>query len=126
MFRTVGPWHGGGDFSSIDRDGVMEIEQNEWSTSTEFLDDDKRPSITQSLWASWDSEAAFFAWQGASWGPDGTMWIYMDIAVGGTNQAISGTAVLPFEADVAINVVGSETANRWAYNSGTNSWEIHH
>ena len=97
---------------------------NEWSTSTELLDDDERPYRTQSLWASWDSENAFFAWQGASWGPDGTMWVYYDVNIGGTNQPVSGTALLPFAADIAFSATGPETAHRWTYNSGTDSWEI--
>ncbi|MEM7799105.1 MAG: hypothetical protein AAF633_07950, partial [Chloroflexota bacterium] len=116
----VGPgWRG---LQAIKRDGLMEISRSEWLTATEFLDDDERPSRTQSLWATWDSGSSFIGWQGASWGPDGELWAYYDLVPGGATVAIEGGHTLPFEADFAVNVTDATTAVNYRYDVGSSSW----
>ncbi|MCA9980227.1 MAG: carboxypeptidase regulatory-like domain-containing protein, partial [Anaerolineales bacterium] len=127
--EAVGLWYGGGSFiQSIRNDGRMDIANSEWLTATERLDDDFRSGRTQTLWASWDFEGPYIGYQGASWGEngDGQMWAYFDVYHGrGTTQPISGTATLPFEADVAIQTISPEVAQTWRYNDGSGSWEIY-
>ncbi|MEM7798767.1 MAG: hypothetical protein AAF633_06230 [Chloroflexota bacterium] len=123
----LGTWYGGGDFvQSIIMDGSMEVGFNEWITETERLDDDFRSGSQQTLWATWDFQGPYIGYQGASWGPnaDGQLWIYYDFFDGvGSNQPISGTAQLPFDADYALQAVDSEIGYFWIYNDAQGVWE---
>ena len=133
VYNEFGPWKGGdvagrppdypewAGFQYLERDGFLDITHNEWLTATEFLDDDERPSLTQSLWTTWDSYSAYIGWQGASWGPDGTLWVYFDLFAGGSNIGMDGRQ-LPFDADFAVSAVDADTAYFWHYESGSSSW----
>ena len=127
-YDEIGDWYGetlgNNGISSIQRDGLLDIQFNEWISATEFLDDDERPERVQSLWTSWDGYFPYVGWQGANWGSDGVMWLYLDVFNGGTTQPVSGTVTLPFDADIATAVLDEQTALRWIYNAGTDSWDF--
>ena len=134
IYDNFGLWKGGdvagrppdypewAGFQYLERDGLMDIAHNEWLTPTELLDDDERPDRVQKLWTTWDSYSAYIGWQGASWGPDGTMWAYFDLFNGGSNLGISDGRQLPFDADFAVSAVDAETAYFWNYEAGSSSW----
>jgi hypothetical protein len=111
------PWDAGGAFQSIagTMDGYLDIDHNEWLTATEWLDEDDRPGIAQSLYATWDSYQSYIGWQGAKWDSDGTIWVYWDLWNGGTSVPVTGTQTLPFDADYAVSVSDSSTAQGWAF-----------
>ena len=111
-------WNEGSGSQSLalTSDGILEIDHNEWLTATEWLDDDDRRGIPQSLYATWDGRNSYIGWQGASWDNDGTMWVYWDILDGsGTDVPVAGTVSLPFAADYAVNVGAGFTSDGWAY-----------
>ena len=122
--RLIGSWHGAGNFvQSVKMDGNLDLEFGEWLTPTERLDDDFRNGRTQTLWATWDFEGPFIGFEGGSWGPDGQLWAYFDVYAGqGTTQPISGTATLPFSADVAFQAIDESTGYVWQYNDGLGQW----
>lgn len=96
-------------------DGILDIKHDEWLTATEWLDDDDRPGISQSLYATWDARRSYIGWQGASWDNDNTMWVYWDLLEGsGTHAPVAGGVVLPFDADYAVSFDGVNS-NGWAY-----------
>ncbi|MFZ0546704.1 MAG: cohesin domain-containing protein [Candidatus Promineifilaceae bacterium] len=131
-YDTFGTWYigdvaadsgaGWAGFQTLNRDGFMDTDHNEWLTATEFIDDDERPDRTQNLWVTWDHLFSFIGWQGASWGPDGTLWVYYDLVAGGNNVAIEDGRHLPFEADFAVSATGEYTAYQWEYDTGSSSW----
>ena len=128
-YQELGDWYGETDgdngISSIQRDGWLAIQHNEWISATEFIDDDERPERTQNFWTSWDGYYPYIGWQGATWGPDGEMWIYLDIYSGtGTTQPLSGTVTLPFDADSVVHVFGTDSARQYNYNDGSGQWEF--
>lgn len=134
VYDDFGSWKGGdvagrppdyaewAGFQYLERDGFMDITNNEWLTATEFLDDDERAENPQSLWTTWDSYSAYVGWQGASWGPDGSLWLYFDLFTDGSNIGISDGRQLPFEADFAVSAVDADTAYFWHYEVGSSSW----
>jgi hypothetical protein len=127
LTRHYGPWYvgtfgaSGVPFASreqsIQIDGFIDIENDEWLEATEFLDDgESAPSGhgRQSFYATWDGSAFYLAWQGAWWTVDGTMWAYLDTGPGGTNQpaeAVQGVTTLPFDADYAVMVTGHSSSD---------------
>ncbi len=143
-----GPWHvgltdEGIDFGnrqqSIVIDGYLDVENGEWRTDIEFLDDDERPEDApsfykpregQSFYTTWDGEDFYMAWQGAWWDMDGTLWIYLDVEAGGSSQLISSSpdTELPFDADYAVEITSPATGMLWHYNSGwqpsAEEWEF--
>ncbi|MFN2165038.1 MAG: Ig-like domain-containing protein, partial [Anaerolineae bacterium] len=122
LTRHYGPWHvgtfgaSGVPFASreqsIQIDGFIDVENDEWLNATEFLDDGESASSghgRQSFYAAWDGSAFYLAWQGAWWTVDGTMWAYLDTGVGGTSQPAGpaqNVTALPFDADYAVMVTG--------------------
>ncbi len=105
-------------------DGYLDLANGEWRES-ERLDDDERPHIansqveTTALYASWDGEAFYVGWQGAWWALDGDLWVYLDTQAGGAASGIetpAGPVILPFLADLALNITSSTEGNLWAYN----------
>ena len=127
---SVGPWYAGqlhdfmlpwqGTLQSIyaTTDGLVDIDHDEYVLATEWLDDDTRPVNTQSLYATWDADNSFTAWQGADWATDGTMWLYYDLwDSAGTTMPVSGTVTLPFEAEYAVSYDGNNISS-WEFESG--------
>ena len=95
-------WKNRGQSIRSTQDGVVDIKAQEYLTPTEWLDDDTRPARTQSLYATWDGQHSYVAWQGADWSTDGTMWVYYDLIDGGTTTPVTRSVTLPFEADMAV------------------------
>ncbi|MCP4361103.1 MAG: tandem-95 repeat protein, partial [Chloroflexi bacterium] len=120
-FYNFGPWYVG---AGINIDGYLDLAHNEWR-SNERLDENENCLSnglfdTQTLYTTWDNNAVYLGWQNAWWDLDGTMWAYLDTAVGGSSTAMNGDP-LPFAADYAMMVTGTDAAEGllWAYN-GTN------
>jgi len=148
LTNHYGPWHvgitdAGTDFGdrqqSIIVDGYLDVENGEWRTATEFLDNDERPENNpafyspregQSFYTAWDGGDFYLAWQGAWWDIDGTLWIYLDAGAGGSNQLISSSpdTGLPFDADYAIEITTPITGTLWHYSGGwvtsAQEWEF--
>ena len=134
--RTYGPWHIGlGNLcyatQSIELDGVLGVDENEWRLD-EFLDDDERTLVSQapgarrerqSLYTTWDADAFYIGWRGAWWDIDGAMVAYLDVdgAAGGSTQpigTITPTQALPFSADWAVVVAGLTDGTLYHFESG--------
>ncbi len=148
--QHYGPWHVGtfseSTINFADRvqtivvDGHIDSQRvsqsteaygHEWNTN-EYLDDYKRrgPKAVLDWWdpqlmyVTWDGANLFMAWQGAWWDVDGSLWVYVDAGDGGTTQLVNGISTcqqLPFEADYAIHITGSEDGNLWIW-TGT-AWQ---
>jgi hypothetical protein len=135
--RHYGPWHVGltdesttfGERQqSIVVDGYLDVENGEWRTDLEFLDDDERPEDGlsfykprqgQSFYTTWDGGDFYMAWQGAWWDMDGRLWIYLDTKAGGSDQLISSSpdTNLPFDADYGVEITSPSTGTLWHYGS---------
>ena len=126
ILRHYGPWYVGSfddgavpcgeRQQSILLDGYLDLPGGEWRDGREFLDDDERPSQRQSLFATWDADAFYLAWQGAWWSLDGELWAYLDTGLGGSAQPVGGgTPLLPFAADYAIEVDGPSSGTLWLH-----------
>jgi hypothetical protein len=130
-YEVFGPWYPGsndtheglwkfGIQSMVETiDGQLDLAHSEWLTETELLDTDNRPETPQSLWAAWDGLKAFLGWQGGWWENEGTLWAYYDVAAGGTDEPVTGTLSLPFDADFAVSIEDANTAYLWSYNGAT-------
>jgi len=126
--RHYGPWYVGtfgdtglpfsGRRQSIHTNGHMKTPYYEWRIDRELLDDDERGQRRQYLYATWDGEAFYLGWQGAWWTMDGTMWAYLDMLPGGTTLPVLplDAGVLPFEADLVVQVTGPTGGYLWTYN----------
>ncbi len=75
-------------------------------------------SAEQRLFATWDTVALRLAWEGANWGSDGELFIYLDTQTGGSTTAFNPhpentTVTLPdaMAADYLIWVRDAETAS---------------
>ncbi|MDJ0752847.1 MAG: PKD domain-containing protein [Ardenticatenaceae bacterium] len=129
ILRHYGPWYVG-DISgacpdrrqSIVLDGVLNFEVDEWLPAGELLDDDERPlnRDTQLLFAAWDAEHIYLAWQGGWWNTDGSLWAYLDVTGDGSTIAQQGGHVLPFAADYAVEIASDSSGTLWQYSGG--SW----
>ncbi len=78
--QTYGPWYVSDKDSTcqdrvklLDFDGYLDIDGDEWSSTTEMLDDDERSGQTQQLYTAWDGTNVYLGWQGARWKLDGRM-----------------------------------------------------
>ncbi|MCB9153463.1 MAG: hypothetical protein H6649_05330 [Caldilineae bacterium] len=112
----LGTWQ-----SSVRVDGYLDFANGEWDPSTELLGSDPRPGRAVSLYATWDSDDLFLAWQGPHWGPDGAGVIHLDTQTGGTATPYGGAGqTLPFEADFAV-VSGPGTEQLFAWNGS--AWQ---
>ncbi len=108
---------------SILMDGLIDLDGGEWSLANEQLDDDERPQTQQAFYANWDHAYTYLGWQGALWDVDGTLWIYLDISSGGSNQAVDGKAFPgSFLADVAVEITGSTSADGFLWRYQNQSW----
>ncbi|GAB4423220.1 MAG: hypothetical protein Kow0031_01590 [Anaerolineae bacterium] len=131
-----GPWHMGlnegvafgAKQQSIVIDGHLDVERGEWQLD-EFLDNDERnigtnvtysPDGQQSFYTTWSGDQFYMAWQGGWWTLDGTLWVYLNIGGGGSSQLINPVtgAVLPFEADVAVEITAPDEGRLWRYSGG--------
>lgn len=108
--------------SSIIVDGKLDVERGEWRLASERLDVDPRPTVSQSLWASFDAANLYLGWRGANWGVNGAGYIYIGVSPGGTTTPWSGpdgaAAVkgksLPFPAGYLVYLTGPRArAMRW-------------
>ncbi|MCB8944437.1 MAG: tandem-95 repeat protein [Ardenticatenaceae bacterium] len=124
-WRSFGPWYLGQMYGqpwyttfqsiALTMDGILDIRHDEWLTATEWLDEDERPNIPQSLYSTWEARNAYIGWQGANWDNDGTMWVYWDVNAGGTTSPVTGSVTLPFAADFAANVSDSDISGGWQF-----------
>ncbi|MEJ2748009.1 MAG: Ig-like domain-containing protein [Anaerolineae bacterium] len=119
-----GPWHVGTNFDipvssrvqSIIVDGFMDFDHDEWRTDWEYLDDGEDIDNRQELYFTLDNSGVYLGWRNSWWNIDGTMWAYLDTAVGGTSQPVISTdPALPFTADYAVQVTGPVTGTVWQY-----------
>ena len=118
--QHFGPWYVATGLlcsapSTVVLDGVIDTPNNEWRV-VERLDDDEASSGAQELFASWDANAVYLAWRGASLSANGSQWFYLDTQSGGSSTGVSGTLSAPFAADVAVEVLSSVQANLWTFN----------
>jgi hypothetical protein len=130
-YEVYGPWYPGSNATMeglwtfgiqsmvATIDGQLDLAHSEWLTATELLDTDNRPERPPSLWAGWDGLKAFLGWQGGWWENEGVLWAYYDVAAGGTDEPVSGTVSLPFDADFAVSIEDGDTAYLWSYNGAT-------
>ena len=77
----------------IDVDGVIDLDNGEWVSATELLDDDERPDDPQKLYTTWDNSSVY-----ARCCP---------------RPAPSGPAVSPSTLWSAIRVVFSRAISSW-------------
>ena len=118
-----GPWHVrdmtnasfGARRQSIIVDGFIDLGRGEWK-ATDLLGTDVRGLETQQLYVTWDAEAIYLGWSGAWWTLDGSMWAYLDLTAGGSNQPVSGAFALPIVADLAVLIEGPETGSLYVWN----------
>jgi len=101
-------------------DSTVDLAHHEWDDSTERLGDDERGPGRQALYAAWDADSFYLAWQGAHWEIDGTLWAYIGVDSGGTGQTIGGLGSLPFSATYAVEVIDPTTGTLWEYDGA--SW----
>lgn len=109
---------------TIDVDGVLELDLDEWRDDTELLATDERSGVGQDLYFAWDGVNSFLGWQGARWIPDGTLFAYFDVAAGGTTTPMAATPggialglpALPFAADYAAAVDSDTLGGLWRWN----------
>ncbi len=107
----IGVWQ-----STVQVDGYLDFANGEWQPDTELLGSDPRPGRAVSLYATWDSDDLFLAWDGPRWGPDGTGLLHLDTQTGGTTTPYGGaTETLPFEADFVV-VSGPDSQQLLAWN----------
>ncbi|MEM9773314.1 MAG: Ig-like domain-containing protein [Chloroflexota bacterium] len=108
---------------SIQVDGILEDERNEWEAD-ERIDDDERSNSTRTFYTNWDAQGLYFAVDGAPLNTDGTLHLYLDVAAGGRNTGAQAMnqQILPFEADylVALDQQGDGTL----YNLVSGTWTV--
>ena len=105
---------------TISVDGLLDRLDGEWRADRELLGDDARPKTTQSLYATWSSDAFYLGWQGAWWTLDGSLWAYLDTGAGGTAQLVEPLAgrSLPFNASYAVKVDSPTQATLYQASGG--------
>jgi len=111
---------------SIQVDGFMDTEHNEW-TINEYMDDDVRGMEKghPRLYITWAGRAVYVGWRGAWWGADGTMWVYITTDVDnvyGIATTVDGRHTLPFKATTAVHILDATTGELYRWDSSTNGW----
>ncbi|MCA9980625.1 MAG: hypothetical protein KDD89_07330, partial [Anaerolineales bacterium] len=114
------PW--GSAIQSVNIDGLVDLEYNEYVVENEWLDTDPRGFTPLSLYNAWSAGESFIGVVGGNWETDGAFLVYYDLENGGTTTPISatGSITLPFAADYALTFNGT-VATSWRFN-GTD-WE---
>jgi hypothetical protein len=107
-----------GELAPIVIDGDLGLDTGEWDAATQRMGEDDRPEPAQSLYATWDETNLYFGWRGAVWDRDGTAWLYLDAAPGGSYEPardVPGLPTLPVQADLAVAIDGSAEGRvlRW-------------
>ncbi|MCO5195130.1 MAG: right-handed parallel beta-helix repeat-containing protein [Anaerolineae bacterium] len=105
-------------------DGSMDFDLDEWLASEKASDDerglDAQTAKTQDLYVTWSGDAIYLGWDGAAWELDGTLWAYLGTGGGGSTTAVDGT-VLPFSADLAVQIDAADNGLLWSYGGSWSS-----
>jgi len=112
--------------SAILPDGHLDVAGGEYPEGTLLNYDPYARSKPAALVGTWNGDELFLGYPGRGWGTASRLSIYLDTQAGGLSSTLnfSNTHSLPFAADFAFVVGGSENEDAMLYSAGSGGWAM--